>query len=235
MVVKLMVRPVAARDGTRPGDFKSMVNRWRPRPMYFCLAALQIGLGACAANTIDVARRTSLSGVGKGTPFIVLLTDEEQADPDDVQYAALLVRQLEAEGLVAAVSSAQARYAVMMARSEPKPQRHDDSTDSTNDSSGGGRMGGGHGGGFSGRHGGHGMGGSHSGADQGTLRIAIFDLTKPRSRQERVFFAEVHVPADRQADDDVVAAMITAALKDFPGKSSESFSEPLPPKSAQHT
>jgi len=200
------------------------------------LALLLIGLGACSSNTIDVTRRSSLPGAGKGAPFIVLLTDEQQSDPDAVHDASFLVTQLEADGLVAASKTADARYAVMLARSRPG-EHHDESGGSQDEaaSQGGGFGGGGGrgmgGGGFGGHHGGHGMGGNASASESDVLRIAIFDLTQPRSPKERVFYAEVRAPADRQASPDVVEAMIEAALKNFPGKSRESYSQPLPAKS----
>lgn len=210
------------------------------------LLPMLFGIAACASNTIDVTRRSSLSAFGKNAPFIVLLTDEQQTHPEYIHYAQFLVGQLESGGLVAAPKSADARYAVMLARSEPHEHAADDGAsssaadDQTGSGMGGGRgMGGGGGfgggGGGFGHHGGHGMGRSQSRPDQGVLRIAIFDLTKPRSKQERVFYAEVHVPAGREGNEQVVDAMITAALKNFPGKPRESFSEPLPPKTADST
>jgi hypothetical protein len=194
-----------------------------------------IGLGACSSNTIDVTRRSSLPAAGKGAPFIVLLTDEQEGDPDAVHEASFLVTQLEADGLVAASTSADARYAVMLARSRAS-EHHDGGGSQADAQQEGGGWGGGAGrgmggGGFGGHHGGHGMASSPSAPDKGVLRIAIFDLTKPRSPKERVFYAEVRAPADRQASDGMVDAMIAAALKNFPGKPRESFSEKLPGKS----
>jgi len=202
-----------------------------------------LGIVACSSNTIDVTRRSSISALGKDAPFIVLLTDEQESEPEYLHYAQLVVSQLESDGLVAAPKAAAARYAVMLARSQPHAHAADDGAPSSaaDDQAGGGMgeggMGGGRGmgsGGF-GHHGGHGMGRSHSQAEQGVLRIAIFDLTKPHSKQERVFYAEVHVPAEREGSEEVVDAMINAALKNFPGKPHESFSEPLPPKAAENT
>jgi hypothetical protein len=110
----------------------------------------------------------------------------------------------------------------------------------------GGGMGGAMGGGMGGVGGGYGAGGGEGGrhgggfggdmprptgvadSDQSRLRIAIFDLTKPRSPQERVFHAEAHAPTPHTGRE--IAAMISAALKDFPGKSKESFSVPVPAK-----
>ncbi len=199
------------------------------------LALMLVGLAACISNTIEVTRRTSFPPAATGARFIVLLTDEQQGDPDIVHDASFLVARLEADGLVAANTSADARYAVMLARSRPSQHQEADSAASADDREANGFGGaGGHGmggGGFGGHHGGHGMGRGQSSPERGVLRIAMFDLTKPRSPKERVFYAEVHAPADRQASEDVVEAMIAAALKNFPGKSSESYSEPLPARS----
>jgi hypothetical protein len=196
-----------------------------------------LSIGACASNTIDVTRQSSISAFGKDTPFIVLLTDEQETDPETIHCAQFLVSQLESNGLVAAPKSADARYAVMLARSQPRADAADEggASSAADDRAGSGLGGGrgmGGGGGF-GRHGGYGMGRSQSQPERGVLRIAIFDLTKPRSKQERVFYAEVHVPVDRQGSEGVVDAMITAALKNFPGKARESYSEPLPPRAAE--
>jgi hypothetical protein len=197
------------------------------------IALLLLSVSACASNTIDVTRRASLPALGKDAPFIVLLTKEQENEEDYVHYAQLLVTRLEAGGLVAADTSAHARYAVMLARSEPRSQQGDESAGSISSddmgsagsghSFGGGGMGGG-------RHGGHGMGRSQAAPERGVLRIAMFDLTKPRSAQERVFYAEVRAPAERQNSEAVVDVMIDAALKDFPGKPRESYTEPLPPQ-----
>jgi hypothetical protein len=189
-------------------------------------------LAACSSNTIDVARRANFTSASTGAPFIVLLTDEQQSDPDTVRDASFLVRQLEADGLAAADKTADARYAVML---EPGrvTQTGDETASTQSDSQGGGGFGGGGGrgmggGGFGGHHGGHGFGQSRSAPEPGVLRIAIFDLTKPRSPKERVFYAEVRAPRDRRQSEEVVDAMIAAALKNFPGKTRESYSEPLP-------
>ncbi len=98
----------------------------------------------------------------------------------------------------------------------------------------GGGMGGGYGAGEGGHRPGGGFGGDMprpngvADTDQSRLRIAIFDLTKPKSPQERVFHAEAHAPTPRSGRE--IAAMISAALKDFPGKTKESFSVPVPAK-----
>jgi hypothetical protein len=130
----------------------------------------------------------------------------------------------------------------MLAQSTPRTHHDsDEQTSSGDESSGGGMGGGGRGGGFGGgggggggfgHHGGHGMGSSGSfgsGSDRNALRIAMFDLSKPRSPQERVFYAEAHAPAKQQGEE-IADAMIAAALKNFPGKPTESYSEPLPLK-----
>jgi hypothetical protein len=99
---------------------------------------------------------------------------------------------------------------------------------------GGAAGGGGYGAGENGHRPGGGFGGDMprptgvADADQSRLRIAIFDLTKPKSPQERVFHAEAHAPTPHTGRE--IAAMISAALKDFPGKTKESFSVPVPPK-----
>jgi hypothetical protein len=63
-----------------------------------------------------------------------------------------------------------------------------------------------------------------------SFRIAIFDLSKPQSPDEKLFDAEAWAKAPREGGDTVVAAMIEAALKDFPGKPQENFSVPVPEK-----
>ncbi len=212
-------------------DRKSWLARLGP----ILLAAMLPGLGACTASGIDVTRRTSLSGVGRDAAFIVLLTDDQAGVADYQHYADLLVDDLRADGLVPASKPADARYAVMLAHILPKAHggSEDDGSSAADGPISGGRgMGGGHGGsggGGFGHRGGRGMGGGDSGSDQDVLRIAMFDLTKPRSPEERVFYAEVRAPSDRQSSD-MVADMITAALRNFPGKPKESYTEPLPPK-----
>jgi hypothetical protein len=68
--------------------------------------------------------------------------------------------------------------------------------------------------------------------DSGTtsFRIAIFDLTKPQRPDEKVFDAEAWAKAPHDGSDQVVSAMIDAALKDFPGKPQEDYSVPVPQK-----
>lgn len=68
--------------------------------------------------------------------------------------------------------------------------------------------------------------------DSGTtsFRIAIFDLTKPQRPDEKVFDAEAWAKAPHDGSDQVVGAMIEAALKDFPGKPQEDYSVPVPAK-----
>jgi hypothetical protein len=63
---------------------------------------------------------------------------------------------------------------------------------------------------------------------QGKVRIGVFDLTRPKSPQERVFHADVRAKAPSDGDDAIVGAMIKAALKGFPGKTEESYSVPVP-------
>jgi hypothetical protein len=75
---------------------------------------------------------------------------------------------------------------------------------------------------------------SVSGSGNTSFRIAIFDLSKPLSPDEKVFDAEAWAKAPHEASDTVVAAMIEAALKDFPGKPQENFSVPVPPKGKGH-
>ena len=196
-----------------------------------CLA---LGLGACAAaNSIDVTRRTSLSPAVKGAPFLVLLSEDEGNDPTYKDYAAALAGQLQAQGLTAVNDPKQARYAVMLEREWP--HRHaasDDSRPSADGGGMGGRGGGGFGGGGGGghHHGGSGLGGSETGTHETALRVAVFDLSKPRSPQEQVFFASAHAPVGEDENDAAVDTMIAAAVKDFPGKPQESFAVALPGK-----
>ncbi len=75
-------------------------------------------------------------------------------------------------------------------------------------------------------------GGSESGNT--SFRIAIFDLSKPQSPDEKLFDAEAWAKAPREPSDAVVTAMIEAALKDFPGKPQENFSVPVPAKAKGH-
>jgi hypothetical protein len=195
-----------------------------------CLLAA-VSLAACATDSIDVTRSARPAAIVKGAPFIVLLSDAQMEDPVFQHDGALIVARLEASGLVVADKAAHARYAVMLARIDPHTHPSADSSESEGGyggGRGGGMGGGGMGGGGFGHHGGHQGGPSASARNMASLRIAIFDLTKPHSREERVFYAESRVPAGRQTSDAVADAMITAALKNFPGTSSESYSAPLP-------
>jgi hypothetical protein len=198
-------------------------------PLALCFA---VGLAACGANhSIDVSRRTSLSPAVKGAPFLVLLSEDEGNDPSYHAYAAELASQLQAQGLAGVNDPRRAHYAVMLERDWPQSHHASDGESTSNDTGGRGGHGGGGGfGGGGGHH--HGGGGGFSKSDSdpndASLRIAIFDLTKPKSPDERVFFASAHAPSGHDEDDSAINAMIEAALKDFPGKPRESFSVALP-------
>jgi hypothetical protein len=197
-------------------------------PLALCLA---VSLAACGANhSIDVTRRTTLSPAVKGAPFLVLLSEDEGNDPSYHAYATELAGQLQARGLAGVNDPKKAHYAVMLERDWP--QRHhasdDDSTRSDTSGRGGHGGGGGFGGGGGHHHGGGGLNTSDRETNDATLRIAIFDLTKPKSPDERVFFASAHAPSGHEDEDSAINAMIEAALRDFPGKPHEAFSVPLP-------
>lgn len=57
-----------------------------------------------------------------------------------------------------------------------------------------------------------------------TLSINLYDLTRPHQHDEVVFAAQAHLSLDRTADkSDVIAALIDAALQDFPGSKRETY------------
>jgi hypothetical protein len=212
---------------------------------------LVVGLAGCGAGkTIDVTRQSRLSSPVKNAAFIVLLSTDQGGQPEYQEYAATLARQLQAQGLAGVRDPAKARYAVMFDRTWPHKHAESDVSQDSGESMhgggmgrggmGGGGMGGGGmgGGGFGGGGGGgghHHGGGGGLGGDRGdssdtSVRIALFDLTKPDSPQEKVFFAKVRAPIGQDEDDAAVDTMIEAALKDFPGKRNETFSVALPTK-----
>jgi hypothetical protein len=203
-------------------------------PRLALAGCLALALGAChAADSIDVTRRTSLSPAVKGAPFLVLLSEDEGSDPSYRGYAAALAGQLRAQGLAGVNDPKQARYAVMLERDWP--HKHPASDASSGSADGGGMAGrGSGGGGFGGGGHHHGGGGGLGRSDADThdtaLRIAVFDLSKPNSPQEQVFFASAHAPVGQDENDAAIDTMIQAALKDFPGKPHETFSVALPAK-----
>ncbi len=214
-------------------------SRWQ---LAVCLA---LGVSGCGGNnSIDVTRRTSLSPEVKGAPFLVLLNEDEGGDPSYQGYAASVAEQLKTHGMAGVTDPKKARYAVMLEREWPHKHRASDDASASSDDSGtghgsghggfggGGGGGGGFGGGGGHHHGGGGGGKSDTDSHDTSLRIAIFDLTKPKSPDERVFFASAHAPIGQDENDASVSAMIDAALKDFPGKPRETFSVALPAKPA---
>ena len=190
---------------------------------------LLLCLGGCAAtNAIDVTRQTTLPPAVKGAPFIVLLSNDQGDEASYKDYATTLVTQLQSQGLAAVQDAKNARYAVMLDRTWP--HRGQDTAEGEAQGSGGGGMG--RGGGFRGggghHHGGGGDGSNRTDSRDTSLQIAVFDLSKPNSPQEKVFYAEVKAPIGHDENDAAVDAMISAALKDFPGKTHETYSIDLP-------
>lgn len=215
-------------------------------PRRACLIVLPLGVGACSSgHQIDVTRRTSLPQTVKGAPFIVLLTKDEGSDPSYVAYAQTLVTQLQAHGLATVPDAGTARYAVLLERDWPHHGQADESAQSdaknTRGAGEGGGMGGGIGGGMGGgmgrggggsggfgHHHGSNMSSGAAGSRDTSLRIAIFDLTRPNKPDERVFFAKAQAPIAKDENDTAVNAMINAALKDFPGQARETYAVDLP-------
>jgi hypothetical protein len=192
---------------------------------------LVVGLAGCGAGkTIDVTRQSRLSSPVKNAAFIVLLSTDQGGQPEYQEYAATLARQLQAQGLAGVRDPAKARYAVMFDRTWPHKHAESDVSQDSGESMHGGGFGGGGGGGGHHHGGGGGLGGDRGDSSDTSVRIALFDLTKPDSPQEKVFFAKVRAPIGQDEDDAAVDTMIEAALKDFPGKRNETFSVALPTK-----
>ncbi len=206
----------------------------------YLLALLTVA--GCSADTIDVQRETSLPAGGAQARFVVILTPDEESEPAFRRYAAILAAELQAHGMVAVNEPSQARYAVMFDENWHSTPSGFSSSSQTPESG----VGGSHGAGGFDRGG---AGGMHDGSDsdhgsessahllldtvQGKVRIGVFDLTRPKSPQERVFHADVRAKAPPDGSDAIVGAMIKAALKDFPGKTQESYSVPVPQGSAK--
>ncbi len=194
-----------------------------------------LALAGCGGETIDVQRETSLPASGAPARFVVILTQDEESEPAFRRYAAILADELRSHGMVAVSDPRDAHYAVMFDENWHSTPSGFDHASQGSGSRGAGDFDRG------------GMGGMHGAGDadatptssdpsahllldtvQGKVRIGVFDLTRPKSPQERVFHADVRAKAPADGSDAIVDEMIKAALKDFPGKSQESYSVPVP-------
>ncbi len=206
-----------------PGTWRLSLQTHTSLP-HACIWLLLTCVAGCAANhSIDVTRQSRLTSPVKGASFIVLLSEDEGGQTDYQDYSATLAKQLQAQGLAGVNDPGKARYAVMLERDWPHHhQASDESQDSGGGMHGGGMGGGGH------HHGGGGTGGGGEDSRDTSLRIAVFDLSKPNSPQEKVFFAKAQAPIGQDENEAAVDTMIQAAMRDFPGKPHESYSVALP-------
>jgi len=198
------------------------------------LAALPLCLGGCGSDTIDVTRMSRLSTGAANQRFTILLTDQEQNDPQYRRYAVALCRQIQAHGFVPVDDPTDARYAVVLNLVEPQlPEDFVPSGTSASDLDAPGLSAPGHS---------HGQGGGpppadapggagirHTAADsgEGRVQISMYDLTKPQQPDEKVLGVEVSAPV-KTGHEPAFLPMIAAAFKDFPGKDKETYSVPLP-------
>jgi hypothetical protein len=197
-----------------------------------------LGLAGCGHESMEVTRVARLSA-GDAARFTLLLSDQEQNDPEFLRYAQALSGQLQARGFVPVASPKEARYAVVLNLSEPLSPDElpapsaPAAADRGDVGAGHGGIGGPGGGGVIGAPGGSGAGAGISHGTvvegEGRVQIAMFDLTRPERPDEKVFAAEVTAPV-KPGHDPAFAAMIAAAFKDFPGKGKQDFTVKLPEK-----
>jgi hypothetical protein len=191
------------------------------------VAALLIGVAGCAAGGIDVKRDAHLPKVENGARFTILLTDEQQGEPEYKQYAAELSARLQAHGFVAVPTPKEARYAVFLEVDQGAPAQDIPAPPAPGSPASRGGAPADIATATSPDH-------TSFGPGKGQLRISMFDLTRPKQPDERVFYAEVTAPSDPSSGEVAFPAMLAAAFRKFPGSADETYTVPVkPPKTTE--
>jgi hypothetical protein len=163
------------------------------------LLATLVVAGCWGSSGIRVERSAALPN--ENGKFVVLPVKTQEGAKDYGKYADQITAKLSAKGLARVEVAAQARYALMfsydgdgLASASEERRRNFPEKKSDDDKV------------------------------VRTLSINLYDLTRPHQHDEVVFAAQAHLSLDRTADkNDVIAALIDAALQDFPGSSRENF------------
>ncbi len=168
--------------------------------MFAVLAVMAVT--ACGGARIDVSRMTTLAAEPQKATFVMVRTKAQDRSTDYPKLADQIAAQLVAKGFSRVESAAQARYALMFT------------------------------------YDGEGVGGdsgskrraSKKNADEKielSLSIALFDLTRPNQPDEKVFGGRARCLVEPTNPVAIGSALIEVVLRDFPGKSHETYSARL--------
>lgn len=164
-------------------------------------------LSACSGGRIDVTRTAALPDDVPKATFIMVRGKTQDHAKEWPKFADQIAGQLAARNLSRVEAASQARYAVMFSydgdgmggKSEGSARKHRDK----DKKSGGGPV-------------------------EREVSIALFDLSRPNQPNEKVFGGRALCKTEAADANAVVAAMIDAVLKDFPGKDRETYGVSLP-------
>ncbi len=205
-------------EGRRCG----LAERWAG--MLAVLAVMAVS--ACGGGPkIEVERTTTLPPEPAKATYVFVRAKGQDHARDYAKFADQIAGQLAAKGFSRVDSTAQARYALMFSYDGDGQRRGSEGGDSEES--------------YRSRH-----GRDHDDGPEVSASIALFDLTRPNQPGEKVFGGWAQGPEGKEKDQDkdwakkrakaaarrtaVVAALIDAILKDFPGEASEDYSASLP-------
>lgn len=164
-----------------------------------------LALSACGGGRIEVERIAVLPDDAPKSSFVVVRGKSQDHAKEFPKFADQIAAKLIAKGLSRVDTPSQAKYAVMLSYSgDGMKAAADGGRRSERDKKGG------------------------EGKAERTVSIALFDLTRPDRPDEKVFGGWAKCTAETANSDAVIAALIDAILKDFPGKGRESYSASLP-------
>lgn len=171
-------------------------------------AALLAALALCACGSdpnIKVDRSAALPR-DAAARFVVIPTKVQDSAKDYEKYATQIAGRIGANGLTRVSDAAQARYGLMFSydgdgMTNAAEERHRVFAEKKEE----------------------------EGKIKRSVSVTLYDLTKPHQHDEVVFNAVAECKTERGYDNGkVIAALLDAALQDFPGKSRETFEVDLP-------
>ncbi len=193
-------------------------------------------LAGCGTSGIQVQREAHLPPDSAGARFVMLAARGQDNDPVHARDAEMVASELAAHHFVRVTEPAEARFAVMVwdrrgeGATDPTP-RSDPTAGATGRRRGGA-------GGSSGRDTAGGGGGRGPRSQDNPpqeyvsddhlqparhVEIQIYDITRPQGPGQHVFTADARI-TEAEAHGRGAPELIAAALRDFPGSGSQSYS-----------
>lgn len=187
-----------------PGVEGRCRNRGRMWARMLAVLAV-VAVGACGGEQIDVERMAAFPPDAPKATFVIVKKRQQDRAKTYAKFADQIARQLAAKGFTRVDTAAKARYALMFSYyGDGTTKETEQEYRAANNWK------------------------RRKDLGKPTASIALFDLTRPNQPGERVFGGWAEYGEEAKDHDAMVTAMIDAILKDFPGKSHETYSADPP-------